>query len=462
MPPKSSKVPYEIKNAREWSMDKNKPQYSSDEESSNEYEEPNDFIHERYISGGSFPQQMPAQDDTRDAQPSKVLFPRGNIASEVEDDGFQRVTHKKWSRPTIKPRKAAAKRDQSHRGLHLDYKRDNHARAAFRRRQAHDLTFRLPKDCSEIFPIARIMYEFLEELGVRHRTFIRPPQDTKDRDLRVWGSRVQVEKTVAEIRGYLEPRSKSVSIKPKGREYFARENSTIGSHWKAMQNHIKKQASIHEFQQHPEKGQVFNHTGSYLWPVEDVRPEELLGDSLEALDPIRFEYKCHIVLDNQVSAFKIFTDDPESVKKTMHRITGVMKEYVARTSRQIVDYLIEPPNYDVMRKEVKTLPGPMITPGMSGGKIPLLTGDMWVTEVRDNWLEESRKMREENVRRIEHDLRNAISILPYYRGKVRLRVQHGTFELTVLRWPKEMLSMPFPDFVKNLALPGTKGRMLRE
>ena len=56
----------------------------------------------------------------------------------------------------------------------------------------------------------------------------------------------------------------------------------------------------------PESGRTYGFTGAFLWPVEEVRPEEFLGDSLEALDPIRFAYKCYIVFDNQVSAFNPF------------------------------------------------------------------------------------------------------------------------------------------------------------
>ena len=33
---------------------------------------------------------------------------------------------------------------------------------------------------------------------------------------------------------------------------------------------------------------------------EEVSPEKLLGGSLEAQDTIRFQFKCHIVSDNQV------------------------------------------------------------------------------------------------------------------------------------------------------------------
>lgn len=211
---------------------------------------------------------------------------------------------------------------------------------------------------------------------------------------------------------------------------------------------------------------MYGFTGAFLWPVEEVRPEEFLGDSLEALDPIRFEYKCHIVFDNQVSAFKIFTDDPESVRKTMLRITGVMREYTAkyttRNSRRVVDYVIEPPSPFAMRKDIKIVPGPTTDLGISSGKIPLLTGDILETIAYDSWLEQSRRMNVQNIHRIEQDLRKAIPLLPYYRGNVRMRIQYGTFELTTLRWPENTSSMPFQDFVTNLGLGGTKGRILRD
>ena len=71
-------------------------------------------------------------------------------------------------------------------------------------------------------------------------------------------------------------------------------------------------------------------------------------------------------------------------------------------------------------------------------------------------------MNGQNFHRIEQDLRKAIQLIPYYRGNVRMRIQYGTFELTTLRWPENTSSMPFQDFVTNLDLAGTKGRMLRD
>ena len=74
-----------------------------------------------------------------------------------------------------------------------------------------------------------------------------------------------------------------------------------GREYKFRQNQILKQALVQDFQQVPDVGRTYGFTGALLWPVEEVRPEGLLGDSLEALDPIRFEYRCHIVFDYQDS-----------------------------------------------------------------------------------------------------------------------------------------------------------------
>ena len=476
---KTGKIPYELKNQKEWDTDKNKPEYQSDDESKESFNDEDDdeeFIHIPYVSGGRSLNQDPVHEGPSNDKPSKVVVPNGNAPTRILGNGFQRVTHGKSSRIPTQPRNISAVQNEIRakmgtRGkFSLGYNKDNTARAAYRKRLPHCDTFKLDQDCDQIFPIARKMYDYFEELGVRNGSFIRPPQHAKDRELLIWGSSGRVQKTKAELKEYLlKAGPEAESMKPRNsmaKEKFSKESSTTGREFKKRQSQMLKQALIQEFQRVPHIERTYGFTGAFLWPVEEVRPEELLGNSLEALDPIRVEYKCHIVFDDQVSAFKVFTDDPESVGKTMLRITGVMKEYTAkftaRNSRRIVDYMIEPPSPFTMRKDIKTISGPTTEPGTFAGKIPLLTGDVLETTARDSWLEKSKGMIVQNSYRIEQDLRKAIPLLPYYRGNVRMRIQYGTFELTTLRWPENTSSMPFQEFVINLGLAGTKGRMLRE
>ena len=479
MPRKTGTIPYELKNRKEWDPDKNKPEYQSDDESKESYnddDDDDDFLHIPYVSGGRNLERKPAPEGPSHDKPSTGVGPNGYAPTRNLDNGFQRVTYTKSSKMTAQPWNIPAVQNETrakigNRGkFSLGYNKDNTARAAYRKRERHCDTHVLVQDFDTNFPSLRKMYDYFEELGVRNESFVRPPQHANDRELLIWGSPGRVQKTKAELEEYsLKAGQGSDSIKhikPMAKEKFSKEFSTAGREFRLKQNQMLKQALVQDFQQVPDILRAYDFTGAFLWPVEEVRPEELLGDSLEALDPIRFEYKCHIVFDNQTSAFKIFTDDPESVGKTMLRITGVMREYTAkfttRNSRRIVEYLIEPPSPFTMRKDIKTLSGPSTESGISAGKIPLLTGDVLETTAYDSWLENSKVMTVQNIYRIEQALRKAIPLLPYYRGNVRMRIQYGTFELTTLRWPENTSSMPFQDFVVNLGLAGTKGRMLRE
>ena len=476
-PHKTGKIPYEIKNQKEWDPNKNKPEYESDDESNEAYDDDNDedFIHIPYVSGGTFEHNHVLQNASND-RPSMVVGTNGNAPTRTSGNGFHTVTHRKSSRKPKRPRDIPAVQNDirakiGNRGrFSLGYNEDNTARAAYRKRQPHCDTFKLEQDCDKIFPHIRKMYDYFEGLGVRNGSFIRPPQHAKDHELLIWGSPDRVQRTKAELREYLlqaGPEAESMKSKrPMAKEKFSKELSTLGREYKQRQSRMLKQALIQNFQRVPDIKQTYSFTGAFLWPVEEVRPEEFLGDSLEALDPIRFEYKCHIVFDNQDSAFKIFTDVSESVGKTMLHIIGVMKEYVAkfttRNTRRIVDYMITPPSHFTMRKDIKILSGPTTGAGIPAGKIPLLTGDVLKMTAHDSWIEKSKGMIAQNNYRIEQHLRKAIPLLPYYRGNVRMRIQYGTFELTTLRWPENTSSMPFQDFVTNLGLAGTKGRILRE
>ena len=473
VPYKTGKIPYELKNQKEWDPSKKKPEYESDDDSEESYNEDEDeFIHVPYVSGGTSIEQDPPSQD----KPSEVVRSKNNAPTKIVNNNFQRVTPKQPSRVPPKVRNISAVQNEIRKKMgnagkfNLGYNKDNTARAAYRKRLPHSATFSLDRDCDKIFSHPRNMYDYFEELGVRNKSFIRPPQHAKDRELRIWGSSERVGKTIAELREYLvgagrAAKSKS-SMKPAGKENFSKENSAIGHGFKQKQNQMLKQALIQDFQRVPESGRTYGFTGAFLWPVEEVSPEELLGGSLEALDTIRFQFKCHIVFDNHTSAFKIFTNDPGSVEKTMLRITGIMKEYTAkfttRNSRRIVDYVIELPSPSTMRKDVKILPGPTTNSAIFAGKIPLLTGKVLEREAYDSWITKSKLIKVQNSHRIEQNLCKAIQLLPYYRGKLRMRIQYGTFELTTLRWPENTSSMPFQDFMMNLGLAGTKGRMLRD
>lgn len=391
--------------------------------------------------------------------------PSGVAHNFMGSDEFQRVLYKHRKGQHTNGKQFQKSRVPRRANLNLN--KDNFGKSCFRKRDPPSGKFVLHKDCNEIEPDKVKIYDYLEELGVRLGSFIRPPQTVKDRTLLLWGKSDAVGKTVRELQEWVRP-STPRSAKtprptgPRTGDKFVKTYSVIGDHYKADQAAIRRKAELQKFQQVPEKGQLFDYGGTFLWPVEEVRPQDILGDGLEAMDPVRTANKCHIIFDDQHSVFKIFTDKLESVKQTLSRIEGIMKEYVARTNRPVTRYYIEPSDTSAHRNDVSITPSQSSGPTPSGLQIPTSTGKPLELEESAAWIRLRANLISQSSRGVEDALKKTIPNLVYYRGHVRMRVHFGTFALTVFRWPGTAPSIPFKDFMKNMAMSGTKGTMIRE
>ena len=441
-------IPYEIKNRREWDSEKRKQADSLSESS----------------------------DDDDDYDLEGVEWPQvfGNATTNTRDDGPQ-LGSLQPSISNAQPLGQAASRSKAHphgkppgpRRPHpqasFNFRRDNLARAAFRKRLEPSGNFMLPKDCPDIEPNQKKMYDTFEEIGVRLGSFIRPPQHMKDRELLLWGDARQVQNTKDELNRWLDRRLHSdAPQKPMAKNKFAKMTSAIGDQHHRLMKKMRKEAMIMEFQQAPAEGRVFPHTGTFLWPDDEVRPEDLLGPSLEAFDPVRFKYQCHIVFDNKLSSFRIFSDNEDSVNKTMDRMIGTMREYVVKSVRPDTMILVEPPNPSAISKDVMVLPLFPNDPKLGQSMIPVLTGDRLDPKSRQEWLEMGDELTRNNNGRMELSLRKCIANLSHHRGLVKIRVQFGTFALKVYRWKEGAESIPFEDFMNNMMIAGTKGILVRE
>lgn len=443
---KKEDIPYEIKNAREWDPNR-KPEDRSSSESSDD-------------------------DDYYDSELGEHPQVFGDISTSMA--GFQPVVNKRSQlnarprsqppgHPKAYPQGKPLRQRRAHPRVNFNYKRDNLARAAFRKRLDPTGRFILPKDCPDIEPNQKRMYDTFDEIGVRLGSFVRPPQHVKDRELLLWGDARQIQATKVELQRWLDNRLQmDVPRASMGKEKFAKEFSSIGDHYNRLMKKMQKEARILEFQQVPAEGQFFPYTGTEIWPIDEVRPEDILGSSLEAFDPVRFQYRCHIFFDNKLSAFRIFSDREEYVKRAMDRMVGTMREYVAKSARPDVMIMVEPPNSSAIRKYVKVLPASLCDSKAGRSMIPVLTGSTLDPEARNEWLNESKELMMKNSRSMELSLRKCIANLPHYRGLVRMRVQFGTFALKVFRWKEGADFIPFGEFMDNIAISGTKGVMIRD
>ena len=447
-------IPYELKGRMTWD-----PKYRakherdfppSESESDDDYSDEDEFHTGPYVSGGLQPGQAAPSAATARPVPSPLSRGKAVAVDDIGHDGFTRVSYKRAAKPRV-PRR-----------MNLNFNRDNTAKAAFRKREPHTGEVVLPRDCNEIEPSRAKMYDYLEELGVRMGSFIRPPQHIRDRTLLLWGNAEQIKQTKVELRNWLLSPNPALATKGRVTEKFADVYSTKGDVYRRSQKKFRNEADIRRFQQEPAEGIVFNFTGSFLWPVDEVTPTDLLGASLEALDPLRTQFQCHIIFDARLSVFRILTNDEQSVRNTLIRIQGVMKEYAARVHRPLIRYYIEPPDVAAYREEIKTVPSDSLLPNSGSALIPLMTGKTLEPKARNKWMRQKTSLKTQSDRGVEEGLRRIIPNLRFYRGQIRLRVHFGTFALSVFRWPETAKSITFEDFMKNMALPGTKGTMIRE
>ena len=449
---KKEDIPYEIKNAREWDPKRRRQADTSSESSDDGNNDDDD-----YDSHDSFHGEHPRMFRDASGTTTHVGFqPVVNKRSQSNARHHgQSSSHPKGYRHGKPPDQR-----QADPRVNLNYNEDNLARASFRKRLDPTGNFMLPKDCPEIEPNQKNMYDMFVEIGVRLGSFIRPPQHVKDREILLWGNPSQIQSTKVELQRWLDNRL--LPRKSMAKDKFAREMSSIGDQYHRSTKKMQKEAKILGFQQVPAEGRIFSNTGTLLWEVDEVRPEDLLGPSLEALDAVRFQHHCHIVFDSKLSSFRIFTDKEESVRKTLARLEGTMIEYAAKSARPDMTILVEPPSPSAIRKDVKILPASLNQPKTEIFMIPVLTGSTLDPKARDEWLGKSKELTMKNNSHMERSLRKCIANLPHYRGLVQMRVLFGTFALSSFHWKEGADSAPFGEFMSDMTMSGTKGVMIRE
>lgn len=362
------------------------------------------------------------------------------------------------SLPLDKSRPAPIQRFRQVKKITFSTKNDNPAKAAFRAELPHTGTFVLSRPCYLIERDRTKLYAMFEEMGVRLGSFIRPPQHLMDKTLLLWGDTRQVEATKQELQ-HLIKQAELISPSPAKTDHFAKSNDVAEPMAKTLDKKMKRDATRQIYQKAPDPNLKFNSIGTFIWPVEEVRPDELLGPSYEAFDLLRMLHQVYIVFNNSLGVFNIMSDNDKAVRDVIARIIGTIKEFAARSTREVTALMVEPPSLSDMRKDIKLVAGK----NMDTACIPVLTGTNLSTKEMMSWEKTCNEMTDAHFVRIRNALRRALPQLRYYRGRVQMRVLLGTFALkTFRRWPEGVTSIPFESFLDNIKVPATKGQMIKE
>ncbi len=346
--------------------------------------------------------------------------------------------------------------------------KENEAKAAFRATKNYTAVFKLPKSCLEMSPDRKIMLRMLEDIGVQCGSFIRPPQSQKDRVLHLWGNPSQTIQTSRELSKWVAAsevpshptlESRLVRITRIGNQ-FAKVSAAAEDSARLLDRQVEDEALVQAYQSKPEESDSFLCTGYHLWPVDEIRPEELLGPNLEALDPLRRLHRSYILFDESFQAMKVSAINVDVVNEVMDAIEGTYKEFVARSGKATTVYLVERPDQLQMRKEVRMVEGPLS--GSEKAQVPSLTGASLVPAEITKWVSEGKILEDLEISQLRQTVEKGLQRLRFYRGRVQMRALLGTFALTTFRrWPPGVEKISVQRFRDELQLPATKGRLIR-
>ena len=338
-------------------------------------------------------------------------------------------------------------------------KRDNVAKSKFRRGEKPVDAFILSKQCNQLEPDVDKLYTMLEEIGVRLNSYVRPPQHGTDIRLLIWGDGEAVRATKHALKDWQDvtgTREIGFHEKLAREQRYGRVGLNADAKSRDLDKRMREDAKKMRYQKAPPEGMRFKHNGLFLWPVDEIRPEELLGQSLEAYDPIRQLAQAHILFESSLSCFKILSNEDSALPLIMKRIEGTMREYVARSSPRVYMNYAVLPSGPMMRQEIfLTVPCDDEKPS-----IPTLCGESLSGQSLIDFEELRSQTISKNARSAFNVCRRMLERLQFYRGSIKLRVEFGTFFLqSWFRWSGT--PTPYIAFLDKLGLERTRGILFK-
>ena len=451
MAPTKKKVPYELRNAREWDPQNAGDDYSSSSSAAEDFEAVSYSdewgVHLTPSEGESGGKAVPSQKAT----PLQTTSQTDGASNPVQQKSMLRG-------PAAAP-SSRSRRSRRQRPM-FQYPQDNRAKAAFRHRRPPTDSFPLHKNVDELEPDRKRIYDMLGELGVRFGTFVRPPQAVDDKNLLMWGESRGIAKTREFLRNWLKRAEGITSAKTKPKvEHFISNNSTLPAFHKTNLKQLRKQAELQSFQQIPEKNRHFDFQGWYPWTIEDLNPKDVFGVSLEAFDSIRGVHRCHITFSDKLKCITVYGDQKHDVDAAMSRLRGAHESVLAQSSLKVSKVMVHLPSPALARKQVKLVSADR-TPAKErqlAKKVARLFGPELDTDGKTKLAEESVRSSDQVTEWYKETMHGVLPNLLFYEGQLHMRVLFGRFNLRKFPLADTKDTYDLEEFCRKIKQHGVKG-----
>ncbi|KAI7229986.1 hypothetical protein KC330_g7175 [Hortaea werneckii] len=253
----------------------------------------------------------------------------------------------------------------------------------------------------------------------------------------IWGDKEAFKRTVREIGDWIKEATSDIrrGAAPK----FAKVISQTPEKRRRTERRWRRGVQRQTYRQDPPPDKCFEAIGSFHWPIEECRPDEVLGSSYEALDQIRMDCSCHITFHAGLGVFRV-AGTALQVKAGLQRLLRTCFQIAARQVLPVRQYLLRWPHETVptyLYLEHYEHPASSTSEGMSctkSGRSP-----------RGEYLEEdARSARaametEVNKRRVRNMIISMLGKLYYFRGSIQMRIRLGTLVLKQYKPPRDEL-----------------------
>ena len=201
-----------------------------------------------------------------------------------------------------------------------------------------------------------------------------------------------------------------------------------------------------------------------MWPLNRFPATVLLGNNLEAFDPIRTDNRSFITWLSEESQMQIFTAKPEYMQSALRRIHMTLREIVVRSLPAGRIYMIEPIHPGAVQREIQLVLRRDITRGVAvedEAAVPRLTGAPPSQGQMEAWDSLQPRLAANNRKCLERSIKTVLDRLRYFRGQIRMRVYFGTMSFRAYKRPRRT-NHSLEEFFTMLQNPQTLGEVVQE
>ncbi|KAL4905911.1 hypothetical protein BDW74DRAFT_177607 [Aspergillus multicolor] len=296
--------------------------------------------------------------------------------------------------------------------------------------------------------------EVFEDVSKRSGAFVKMPT-YEDKVIKIWGEPIQVAAAEGQLKSILA--SSSNLSKPKITANFAKVKAY--SEKKEANIEIKERGEdmLFELRRQPASSITFPEQLLFLWPKDGPSLNECLGPNLESLDPLRFRYGCYLFVLKELPGYICaLGGNHDGMKQIAQSLRIIWAEAAAKSNIKTKIYLVEPPEPNVMKREI-------VVKTQNNNQLhnPILQGVRLKGRALREWQGRLSSVQSSNSAHLLTAVESCLKGLSFVRGHLRMRVNLGTFVLETYQKPEDDKSWyPFEEFRDMLFHEQTQGRLI--